>query len=794
MGRKIVLALGLALSCSAIATPVGLPTFATLSGDGNVVAFVTSPDGRVVNGNLYTYNRSTGVLRQINVPQAGGVAGSTVGETPSLSVDGAKVFFESCNGLRPEISFGAQKSCVLDVTTGTLTAIGRNSDGELLSASLRGTLAANGNHVAFGSLGTTTPDDTNQSFNVDGLVRTIGTGPTVLISRDEAGIQSRNTTSRFDISEDGIVASFSFSNGAGVGSSIFVRDVAGATSELVSVDSAGDEIVASRTFFGDLSDDGRYVVFATDGRGVLEDLDSRRDIYLRDRQLGSTELITRNTSGNPSNADAFTPLVSRGGRFVAFSSAASDLVSGDVNGVNDVFLRDRDSNSTTLVSVASDGAPAVAASDLAGLSQNGRFVLFQSNAANLAPGGERCIPAGGVFCNLYLRDTLLGTTELIPPSTLGLAAFPPLAGIDGGDRFGSAVAVDGDRIAVGVPEDNGGGRVIVYRVVGGTPVVEQEIPVPAGFTAIRFGAAVALRGSLLAIGAPGSSGAKGASLQAALYERVNDDWRIKQPLASSGGNVDDGFGTAVSIDGSVIAVGAPGDAEGEAQGSGAVYLFDFEGSLADKAKMPTPVAGAALGTALAADGGRLAVGAPGSAIASAFAGSVELYDIISGNLAPLGTASSDGASSGDAFGASIAIEGNRMAVGAPGDDGFGTDQGLVYVFSVDGDLRTETRTLNPPGALNNGAFGAALAFSGAELIVGAPGANNGAGQTGAAYRFNEDFVVVGQLIPEPGQSEFGAAVAAGPDLIVVGAPGSNSDAGSASVRRDVDLLFRAGFE
>lgn len=138
---------------------------------------------------------------------------------------------------------------------------------------------------------------------------------------------------------------------------------------------------------GVISANGRYVVFTSAATNLVGAVGAH--VYRRDRASGATELVTVSKTGTPSAAGGFAPTLSADGRFVAFTSASSDLVDGDTNGVIDVFLRDMVAGTTAMVSASQTGAPGNYVSSLNSasgareISDDGRFVAFTSNATNL---------------------------------------------------------------------------------------------------------------------------------------------------------------------------------------------------------------------------------------------------------------------------------------------------------------------------------------------------------------------------------------------------------------------------
>lgn len=171
-----------------------------------------------------------------------------------------------------------------------------------------------------------------------------------------------------------------------------------ATAQVLSRESFGSGCLApngeSRTDGAPLSANGRWVVFWSWASNIVpNDANASNDVFLRDRWTRTTECVSVDPSGSPGNGESvgwndITP----DGRFVAFQSAASNLVPNDTNGDYDVFVRDRWLGTTALVSVATGGAQANAYSGEASMSDDGRFVAFGSNAANLVPGDSGVLP------------------------------------------------------------------------------------------------------------------------------------------------------------------------------------------------------------------------------------------------------------------------------------------------------------------------------------------------------------------------------------------------------------------
>lgn len=155
-------------------------------------------------------------------------------------------------------------------------------------------------------------------------------------------------------------------------------------SELVSVATGGAQ-ANNDSYYSLVSDDGRYIVFQSEASNLVPgDINNKYDIFRRDLVTEATELVSVATNGNSASGLSLSPTVSGDGRFVAWSSDAANLIVGDTNGTWDVFLRDMDAGVTTRVSVDADGNQVFQRSDGAQLSPDGKYVIFESDAALLA--------------------------------------------------------------------------------------------------------------------------------------------------------------------------------------------------------------------------------------------------------------------------------------------------------------------------------------------------------------------------------------------------------------------------
>jgi hypothetical protein len=197
---------------------------------------------------------------------------------------------------------------------------------------------------------------------------------------------------------------------------VFVRDTHNNVTTRVSLITNGMEQANGYSYGPSISADGRYVAFTSAANNLVSgDINGKADIFVRDTQTNTTTLVSLATDGSQGNANSLTPAISADGRYVVFYSLASNLVSGDTNGLADIFLRDIQTHTTIRVSLATDGTQGNAAPDYndLSLSADGHYVIFKSNASNLVNGdtNERN--------DIFLRDIQTNTTTRVSLATDG---------------------------------------------------------------------------------------------------------------------------------------------------------------------------------------------------------------------------------------------------------------------------------------------------------------------------------------------------------------------------------------
>jgi Ca2+-binding RTX toxin-like protein len=283
---------------------------------------------------------------------------------------------------------------------------GNNISGRFAGPSISG----DGRVVAFDSIATTlVPNDTNKDDDV--FVRDRNTATTERISVSTLGEQGNDSSGRPSVDGDGNLVAFD-SNARNLVDrdtnrlmDVFVRDRAAGTTERISV-SSDEEQGDGSSNSPSISDDGRYVAFiSTSSNLVPNDTNNTNDVFVRDLVAGTTELVSMDSDGVIGNSSSTSTGISGDGRWVAFGSFANNLVPGDTNDSFDVFVHDRVSGTTQLVSQSTDGVLGDASSSSPTVNGDGRYVVYWSNSTNLVPDDTNDRSDG------FIRDVVAGTTE-----------------------------------------------------------------------------------------------------------------------------------------------------------------------------------------------------------------------------------------------------------------------------------------------------------------------------------------------------------------------------------------------
>ena len=264
---------------------------------------------------------------------------------------------------------------------------------------------------------------------------------TQLISVSSTGVKGNSYSGGACISADGRYIAFSSESTNLVAGDtngkcdVFIRDLINGTTELVSISSTGEQ-GNDRSGGQSISADGRYIAFCSDASNFVDDDTNGlyTDIFVRDRLTGTTKRVNVSSAGEQAIYYSYSPSITGDGRYVVFSSDAPNLVTGDSNGLEDVFIRDIATGTTELVSVSSAGAQGNNTSDVPSISTNGRYVVFCSKADNLVAGDTN------IRDDIFVRDLVAHTTERISVSPTGVQG-------DANSNHYVSISVDGRYVA-----------------------------------------------------------------------------------------------------------------------------------------------------------------------------------------------------------------------------------------------------------------------------------------------------------------------------------------------------------
>ncbi len=369
--------------------------------------------------------------------------------TPRLSADGnVAAFVSAAENLAPEASESPTDIYVRNLLLGTtqrvnLSSGGQPEDQQFFVPARELAISADGRYVAFESLDGALATPAIQVVIPQIFVRDTVAGTTEVVSLDNDAEPLNSLEVSFNccatLSGDGrfvaFITDYSFATGERSGFRQVARyDRLNENLEPVSVTPAGDLSNLDADFDTDITPDGRFIVFASGADDIVDaPHPGRINVYIRDFQLGRTELISPAINGEH-DFDSWDATVSDDGRFVAFTSESSQLVDGDTNGIADVFVRDRLTEATRRISVNSQGSqlqncgfatpplPPIGGRSPA-ISGNGKWVAFESTCSDIV----NEVVSDNV--NLYAYDLATAALRLAhratngDPGNLGAATF-----------------------------------------------------------------------------------------------------------------------------------------------------------------------------------------------------------------------------------------------------------------------------------------------------------------------------------------------------------------------------------
>lgn len=422
---------------------------------------------------------------------------------PTASHDGRFVVFESlAPNLAPGGVPGVREIFLHDRATGiteliSVSTAGARADGPCFNP----TVSDDGRFVGFWSeAATLVPLDTNGAADV--FVRDRLLGVTERVSVSSAGAQANGDSHRASLSADGaLVAFYSYATDLVPGDTngrkdVFVRDRAAGTTRRVSLPPGGGQS-DGHSGYPILSADGSAVSFYSDASNLVPgDTNGCDDVFVCTLATGAIERVSVSSAGGQGDAPSRGGSLSRDGRFAAFGSSAANLVPGDANGREDVFVRDRAAGVTLLVSRGAAGAQGDGDSDHPTISADGAVVAFYSLATNLDP-----LDANGGW-DVFVHELATSRTRL--------ASATPLGAAGNGHSYASTLTGDGRSVVFEslasdlVPLDaNAAADVFLHRIVPPEPTLALLGACP-GPIRLRVREATPLGAVLVFHGAPGS--------------------------------------------------------------------------------------------------------------------------------------------------------------------------------------------------------------------------------------------------------------------------------------------------
>lgn len=334
----------------------------SISDDGRFVVFTSDAENLVDNDtngatDIFLRDRELGITKRINVSANGVQAATYGGSDPRISSDGRYItFLTYAKDLVDGYNTNSYRIYRYDRTNNSLDVIAEPGT----SFSNHAEMSGDGRYIVFSS---------NKS---------------TFVANDTNGFTD-----------------------------VFVKDLILDSIERISVTSSGNQ-GSNISLNGSISDDGRYIAFESNAALVAADTNGNKDIYLHDRVDSSTIRISGGSGANESNDISENPIMSGDGRFIVFESEASNLVEGDTNNAQDIFVYNRVTGNTERVSITSHGSQTglnAGHSYAPSITTDGNIIAFQSTANDLTED----TPIYGTF--LYTHDRTNGVTKLVSTSS-----------------------------------------------------------------------------------------------------------------------------------------------------------------------------------------------------------------------------------------------------------------------------------------------------------------------------------------------------------------------------------------
>jgi Tol biopolymer transport system component len=822
-----------------------------VSDDGTLIAYTSLASNLIASDaegieDVFVANRRTGTNQRISVTPLG--AGGNGDSVPTdMTPDGRYVVFDSCASNL--VAGDTNSVCDLfladrSTTPPTIERINISSAGVQAdlsgpgsnNADVRtqgignhwGSISHDGRYVAFASAATNlVAGDSNNRSDIFLRDRVLGT--TIKLTQGVGGVGTSNRSEYPRISGDGRVVVFrSAANNlvtGAVGQQNYAITLPSLAVEVVSL--GNDDLPAGGANRPFVSFDGRYVGFlSTSSTVVPGDTNSDNDVFVRDRLLGKTTRATLRPDGTefPSGTQPFIGGLSSRGLLIPFTVNVGDGFGNEGYSYN---------IATGKVDLLYAAPPGFSQSLRLFASANGRFVVY-THSGQLTAADENG-PIYDIYLSSEFTSTAAGGAEGAAPE-LALQGAPEVDA-----EMGDAVAVSEKYLVVGAPGTN---EVYVYaRPAGATATTMMNgiataknakdfsllgtlQPPAGGLPGDKWGSAVDISddGTRIVIGVPGVDQG-----QVVVFDEPLMGWgaatspSVTIPAPPPSGNAaPDDFGTSVALaDDGRIVVGAPTtDVGGQTDAGMAAVYTPFGGSYpttpSQMIQAAAPQSGAGFGMEVEATSNAVAVGAPlQDGTGGTDIGMVYTYGSTGGTqYTAAGTVPPpNGGAPGDKWGAGIGLDGNTLAIGAPGMDipNMPPDTGAGYVYeSPSGNFTAVSGSLLLPSrALGGEGMGTSVELEGDYIAMGAPTADRiNVADSGTAFIFEQPELgwntrtshqATIELRPSEAQVDqlFGADIALTTQGVLAGVPDRDVAGRADQGESDTfvfDRILRAGME
>ena len=370
----------------------------TVSATGRFVAF--SSRARISNApvdltdlQVYVRDMDTGVSRLVSRARGGG-GGNADSNWASISADGTRIVYNSAaSNLVAGDTNGYPDVYMYDTQTKTTSLISHRPDGGAANfGSFIPYISADGTHVVYTSSASDLVGGSGARGEINVYLHDIAAGTTKLVSHGTGDALANDESIAESISADGNLVTFRSlaanlipDDNNGRTEDVFLYNASTGQNQIIS--GTPGEPANAGSGSSAISGNGNYVAYSSAASNlVADDNNGRADVFLYDVEVNSTTLISRGRGGLAANGDSFYPTISRDGTRIAYLSWARNLVAEPDSIYTDIYVFDTTTESTRLITKAPNGSPADDRSDGVKISLDGRYIAYDSRASNLVPG------------------------------------------------------------------------------------------------------------------------------------------------------------------------------------------------------------------------------------------------------------------------------------------------------------------------------------------------------------------------------------------------------------------------